>query len=99
MIIAENEGFINGENRRKQRFFTCFLTESGKPLLHCVKNLYQLGILYYIGNHCIHIAEEGAAEYSVLIRELLKAVKDFRGDGFHTGTAPHDPDFADQRRG
>ena len=99
MIIAENEGFINGENRGKQRFFTCFSAESGKPLLHCVKNLYQLGIFYDIGHHCIHIAEERSAEYSVLIREFLKAVKDVRGDGLHTGTAPHDPDFANQRGG
>ena len=99
MIIAENEGFINGENRGKQRFFACLLMKPGKPLLHCVKNLYQLGIFYYIRHHCIHIAEEWPAEYSVLIREFLKAVKDVRRDGLHTGTAPHDPDFANQRGG
>ena len=66
-----------------------------EPLLHHVEDADQLLLPDDIGDHGVHVLQEGAAEHATVIGKLLEALQRGLVIHLHTGAAAHDPDLAD----
>lgn len=73
--------------------------KSGEPFLHRLQDFDQFFLPDHIGDHCIHIIQERAAEHAVFISKLLISPDSVRIIYFYAYAGAHDPDLLNVRVG